>query len=40
MFFSVNIMVDEVLNLEAGHLDSAFIPSGSLDSQVDLDKSL
>lgn len=39
MFFSVNIMVDEVSRLEAGHLDSAFIPPGSLDSQVDLGKS-
>lgn len=40
MFFSVNIMVDEVLRLEAGHLDSAFIPPGSLDSPGDLDKLL
>lgn len=40
MFFSVHMIVDEVSSLEAGHLDSAFIPSGSLDSQVDLAKSL
>lgn len=40
MSFSVNIMVDEVLSLEAGHLASAFISSESLDSQVDLGKSL
>lgn len=40
MFFRVIIMVDEVLRLEAGHLDSAFPPSGSLESQVDLGKSL
>lgn len=40
MFFSVNIMVDEVLRLKAGHLDSALIASGSLGSQVDLGKSL
>lgn len=40
MFSSVNVMADEVLRLEAGHLHSAFIPSGSLDNQVDLGESL
>lgn len=35
-----SIIVDGVLSLEAGHLDSALIASGSLASQVDLVKSL
>lgn len=34
----INIVVDEVLSLEAVDCDSAFIPSGSLDSQADLSK--
>lgn len=38
--FRVSIMVDEVLSLGAGHLDSALIASGSLASQLDLVKSL
>lgn len=39
VLFGDNIMVDEVWSWQAGHLDSALIASGSLDSQVDLDKS-